>query len=107
MAAKNTPQGSFMLNRKLIRHKKNDEILNHIASECSKVAQRKYKTRHGWVGKVIHWELCKRVNFDHTTKWHMREPESVLENETYKILWDFEIQTDHLIPARRPDLEAN
>ena len=25
-------------------------------------------------------------------------------NETLEILWDFEIQTDHLIPARRPDL---
>ena len=30
--------------------------------------------------------------------------ESVLENEKHKILWDFEIQTDHLILARRPDL---
>ena len=34
----------------------------------------------------------------------MHNPESVLENETPKILWDFDIQTDHLIPARRPDL---
>ena len=34
----------------------------------------------------------------------MPKPESVLENETHKILWDFEIKTDHLIPARRPDL---
>ena len=33
----------------------------------------------------------------------MHQPESVLENETQKILWDFEIQTDHLIPVRRPD----
>ena len=33
----------------------------------------------------------------------MHNPESVLENETYKILWGFEIQTDHLISARRPD----
>ena len=33
----------------------------------------------------------------------MNNPESVLENETHKILWDFEIQTDHLISARRPD----
>ena len=32
------------------------------------------------------------------------EPESVLENEDYKILWDFSIQTDHVIDARRPDL---
>ena len=34
----------------------------------------------------------------------MYKPESVLENETRKIHIDFEIQTDHLIPARRPDL---
>ena len=34
----------------------------------------------------------------------MHKPESVLENKTHKILCDFEIQTDHLIPARKPDL---
>ena len=34
----------------------------------------------------------------------MNNPESVQENETYKILWNFEIQTDHLIFARRPHL---
>ena len=59
---------------------------------------------HDWVGKVIHWELCKKLNFDPTTKWYMHKSESVLKNETHNILWDFEIKTDHLIPARRPDL---
>ena len=34
----------------------------------------------------------------------MHNPESVLENEMHKLLWDFEIQTDHIISARRPDL---
>ena len=34
----------------------------------------------------------------------MHNPESVLENDTHKILWDFEIQTDNLISAKRPDL---
>ena len=34
----------------------------------------------------------------------MHKPESVQENQTYKILWNFEIQTDHLIPARRQNL---
>ena len=29
---------------------------------------------------------------------------SVLENETHKLLWDFDIQTDHIISARRPNL---
>ena len=34
----------------------------------------------------------------------MHNPDSVLENETHKILWDFEIQTDHPIPVGRPSL---
>ena len=34
----------------------------------------------------------------------MHNPEPVLENDTHKLLWDFDIQTDHLISARRPDL---
>ena len=43
-------------------------------------------------------------NFEAGDKWYEYEPESVLENEDYKILWDFSIQTDHVIEARRPDL---
>ena len=31
-----------------------DETINHIKSECNKLAQREYKTRHDCVGKVIH-----------------------------------------------------
>ena len=34
----------------------------------------------------------------------MHNPAPVLENDSQKLLWDFNIQTDHLIPARRPDL---
>ena len=34
----------------------------------------------------------------------MHNPTPVLENDTHKLLWDFNIQTDHLIPARRPGL---
>ena len=34
----------------------------------------------------------------------MHNPAPGLENDTHKLLWDFNIQTDHLIPARRPDL---
>ena len=34
----------------------------------------------------------------------MHNPAPVPENATHKILWDFDIHTDHLISARRPDL---
>ena len=31
----------------------------------------------------------------HTNKWYMHKPTSVLENDTYKLLCDLDIQTDH------------
>ena len=81
-----------------------DAMINSIISECSKLAQKECKARHDWVGKVIHWEMCNKFKFDHTNKWYMHDPAPVLENATHKLLWDFNIQTDHLSPARRPDL---
>ena len=44
--------------------------------------------------------LGTMFEFDHTNKWYMHNPESVLENKTHKILLDFEIQTDYQISAR-------
>ena len=61
-----------------------DKTINHIIRECSKLAQKQYETRHDWVGKVIHWELCKKFKFDHTNKWYMLNPATVLENDTHK-----------------------
>ena len=51
-------------------------------------------------GKGDSMEIVKRLKFDHSTKWYMSKPESAGENETHKILWNFEIQTYYLIPAR-------
>ena len=34
----------------------------------------------------------------------MCKPESILENKIHEILWDLQIQTNHLISATRPDL---
>ena len=56
------------------------------------------------MGKIVHWKLARKCNFEAGDKWYKHEPENVLENEDYKILWDFSIQTDHVIEAWRPDL---
>ena len=53
------------------------ETINQIINECSKLAQKEYKTRHDWVGKVIHWEMSKRFRFD-----HKNNPAPDLENDT-------------------------
>ena len=60
-----------------------DETINNIISECSKLAQREYKTSHDWVGKVVHWEMCKKFKFDHTNKWYMHNPASVLKTDNH------------------------
>ena len=85
--------------------RKVDESINHIVSECPKLAQKEYKRRHDWVGKKIHWEVCKEEGFIVNEKWYEHLPEPVLQNEGCKILWDFiTIQTDYVIEARRPDM---
>ena len=61
-------------------------------------------TRHALVGKVIHLKMCKKFKFDHTNKWYMHNPAHILEYVTHKLLWDFDIHTDHLFSARRADL---
>ena len=60
-----------------------NETINHIISECSKIAQKEYKTRHDRVEKVIPWELCKKFKYDHTPERYTYNPESILENETH------------------------
>ena len=77
--------------------KKADESIDHVVSGCNKLAQKEYKRRHDNLGKIV-------CNFEAGDKWYEHELESVLENEDYKILWDFSIQTDHVTEAQRPDL---
>ena len=49
---------------------------------------------------MIHWELCKKLKFDHTNKCYMHNPESVPENEAHKLHWDFDAQADPQVTAR-------
>ena len=48
--------------------------------------------------------MCKKFKFDHMNKWYMHNPATLLKNDTQKLVWDFNIQTDHLISDKRPDL---
>ena len=80
------------------------ETINHIISECPALAQREYKGRHDTVAKALHWKICKEYHLPSAEKWYNHTPEKVLENEEIKILWDYDVRTDHVIQARRPDL---
>ena len=41
---------------------------------------------------------------ERSEKWYERKPKALLENPKVKLLWDFSIQCDENIIARRPDL---
>ena len=48
--------------------KKVDESIDHIVSGCSKLAQKEYKRRHDNLGKIIHWKLARKCNFEAVEK---------------------------------------
>ena len=54
--------------------RKVDESKDHIVSGCSKVAQKEYKRRHDNLGKIVHWKLAKKCNFQAGDKWYEHEP---------------------------------
>ena len=66
--------------------RKGDESIDHIVSGFSKLVQKEYKRRHDNLGKIVHRKLARKCNFEAGDKWYEHEPESVLENENYKIL---------------------
>ena len=43
-----------------------EETVDYIVNDCSKLVTKEYKTRHDWMGKLIHRELCKKWKFDNT-----------------------------------------
>ena len=55
-------------------YRKVDESINR------KLAQKEYKRRHDNLGKIVHWKLARKCNFEAGDKWYEHEPEIVLEN---------------------------
>ena len=80
------------------------EIVQHIVSGCEILAQKEYKRRHDNIAKKIHWDLCKRHEIEDQEKCYDHIPDSVVENDNVKLLWDINIQCDKVIEARRPDI---
>ena len=73
-------------------------------SESDKLAQKECKLKHDRVGRYVHWQFCEKIGFNRARLWYEHEPKTVVENKNLKILWDFNIQCDHIIEARRPDI---
>ena len=44
--------------------RKVDEIIDHIVRGCSNLAQKECKRRHDDLGKIVHWKLARKCNFE-------------------------------------------
>ena len=84
--------------------KQADETVNHIVSECSKLAQTEYKIGHDKLAIAVHWCLTKKYGFPVSDQWYHHRAEATVENENVKICWDQNLYTDHVIEARPPDI---
>ena len=56
---------------------------------------------------MIKWHgisTCGKCGLERANSWYEKKPEGVVQSENLKILWDFTIQCDRKIEARRPDI---
>ena len=51
---------------------KADESINHLLSECNKMTQKEYTRRHDWMGKKIHWEVCRKYGMNMSHKQYAK-----------------------------------
>ena len=56
------------------------------------------------MARIVHWKLCGLYKLERAEKWYEHIPNGVIESDDVKILWDFNIQCDHVIESRRPDI---
>ena len=84
--------------------KEKDETVAHLLSACPKLAGSEYIRRHNEVAKILHHGISQHHNIPTTDRTWLHQPEAVTETDEVKILWDFEIRTDRIITARRPDI---
>ena len=68
------------------------------------LAQKDYKRRHDKACLNLHMTLCRKYSLEVSEKWYQHKVDSVVENKSLKIQWDFNIQTDQEIKHRRPGI---
>ena len=68
------------------------------------LAATEYLKRHNSVASLVHKNLCSHFGVVTCDKPWLYVPESVVQVNEVKILWDFDIRTDRHISAHRPDI---
>ena len=54
--------------------------------------------------RIAYWKLCEKFGLHRNEKWYELDAQLGTENKQVKLLWDVNIQGDHIIEARRTDI---
>ena len=80
------------------------EYVDHLLSGCTPLAATLYKQRHDRLANIVHWNILKRFNQPVSHNYWYHAPSAVVESPKVKVLWDFNIYTDHVLAAWRQDI---
>lgn len=82
------------------------ESIQHLIAGCSILAPKEYTNRHDLVGNIIHQELVKKMipTNQRPIPHYLYKPDTVVENDEWKIYWNLSVITEHNIINNRPDM---
>ena len=60
-------------------------------TETQRDTERQRDTESTNIGSRIHWEICGPNGIPVKLKWYEHQPEVVIENDSWKILWNFTV----------------
>lgn len=81
-----------------------NETVSYTVSECKMLDQKEHKRDMTMYAGIFTGDYVKKHRFQGAPQLYEHESDRVIENEVYKILWDFTTQDDIKIEARRPGI---
>ncbi|XP_044765520.1 uncharacterized protein LOC123321825 [Coccinella septempunctata] len=81
------------------------ESIQHITSSCTIMAPRDYLDRHNAMAKIYHQQMALKLGLlQHEIEQHLYCPQTLLQNERYRLYWDATMLTDRGVAHNRPDI---
>jgi 1,4-alpha-glucan branching enzyme len=84
---------------------KESEKFRHITVAREQLASTEYLKRHDGLAKIIHQKLAEVAELiEEKSPYYKYTPDSLLENDNFKLYWNSSILTDKTIHFNRPDI---
>jgi hypothetical protein len=81
------------------------ERIEHTLNGCQSLTSSEYTIWHNNIAKIIHQKLALKCGLlKEEVPYYKYTPDTILESDTHKLLWDQTILTDRTIPYNSSDI---